>query len=372
MKIAFITDHYAPKMDGVVTRLTSTIDYLLAAGNQVLLITSVKQSKSSQTNFSVLCLPAIHFPLTKRRHIAWRFNRAKKALDSFQADIIHIVNLTSIAYFASSYAQKNHIPLVCSIHTDYLAYLSYFRLPIFRRIVVHWFRKLNRVADLILCTSTFMQGKLKTLGVTNALVWQPGSASLKQPYSSQELRKIRNKICSYDIDKPVLIYVGRVSREKNIASLKSLLSALPELQLAIIGDGRDRSRLKRIFANTHTTFIRKVNKPELNKIYSAADALILPSKTETVGLVLLEAMACHCPVIAANAGGIVDIIQDRQTGLLYQADNQTVLLDAVEYCLQDKTATQTRVNKAYHFAAQMSWEAANQQLWQYYQSLLEK
>jgi len=96
--------------------------------------------------------------------------------------------------------------------------------------------------------------------------------------------------------------------EKNLEFLKGILARIPNLRLALVGDGPGREDLKKIFAGTKTIFTGMLHGNELSSAYASADVFVMPSETETLGFVVMEAMASEVPVVAVRAGGIPDII----------------------------------------------------------------
>ena len=125
---------------------------------------------------------------------------------------------------------------------------------------------------------------------------------------------------SHDDLGSLLLYVGRLSAEKQIERIRPVLEALPHTRLALVGDGPHRQQLEKHFEGTATTFVGYLAGEELASAYASGDAFLFPSSTETLGLVLLEAMAAGCPVVGANRGGIPDIISDGINGCLYEPD----------------------------------------------------
>ncbi|NBS50528.1 MAG: glycosyltransferase, partial [Verrucomicrobia bacterium] len=101
-----------------------------------------------------------------------------------------------------------------------------------------------------------------------------------------------------------------------------ILKAAPQARLALVGDGPHRQQLEKVFAGTATTFVGYLGGEELAGAYASADAFLFPSSTETLGLVLLEAMAAGSPVVAARRGGIPDIVTDGVNGCLYEPDGR--------------------------------------------------
>ena len=173
----------------------------------------------------------------------------------------------------------------------------------------------------------------------------------------------------------LLIYVGRLSAEKQIERIKPVLDNIPGACLALVGDGPYRGQLEKIFENTKTNFIGYLSGKELASAYASGDIFLFPSSTETLGLVLLEAMAAGCPVIGANKGGIPDIINNGINGCLYNPDEkdngERSLIEATKKILADKNKKEAMRKEARKEAEQWDWNQATLQLQKYYAETLE-
>ena len=174
----------------------------------------------------------------------------------------------------------------------------------------------------------------------------------------------------------LLIYVGRLSAEKQIERIKPVLEKIPDASLALVGDGPYRNQLEKIFENTKTNFIGYLAGEELASAYASGDIFLFPSSTETLGLVLLEAMAAGCPVIGANKGGIPDIINDGINGCLYDPDQKDngkeSLIAATKKILQDNSKKEKMRIAARIEAEKWDWNQATLQLKNYYIKTLNK
>ncbi|NDA64740.1 MAG: glycosyltransferase, partial [Chitinophagia bacterium] len=168
----------------------------------------------------------------------------------------------------------------------------------------------------------------------------------------------------------LLLYVGRLSAEKQIERLRPLLDQLPGARLALVGDGPHRQQLERTFAGTATTFVGYLGGADLAGAYASADAFLFPSSTETLGLVLLEAMAAGCPVVAARCGGIPDIVTDGLNGCLFDPGDPQGLLEASQRLLADRDGRDQLRRNARSEAERWGWAGATQQLRGYYGSVL--
>jgi glycosyltransferase involved in cell wall biosynthesis len=168
----------------------------------------------------------------------------------------------------------------------------------------------------------------------------------------------------------LLLYVGRLSAEKEIDRIKPVLESIPGARLALVGDGPHRSALEKHFAGTPTHFVGYLTGEPLGSAFASADAFIFPSRTETLGLVLLEAMAAGCPVVAARSGGIPDIVTDGVNGYLFDPRDEQGAIAATQRLFQEQTERETLRQNARAEAERWSWSAATRQLQQYYQGVV--
>jgi glycosyltransferase involved in cell wall biosynthesis len=231
-------------------------------------------------------------------------------------------------------------------------------------------------ALLNLCTSTAMVQELSDKGIQHTALWQRGvdtelfRPALRSPAMRQRL------LGSHDDRGALLLYVGRLSAEKQIERIRPVLEALPDTRLALVGDGPHRQQLEKHFAGTATTFVGYLAGEELAGAYASGDAFLFPSSTETLGLVLLEAMAAGCPVVGANRGGIPDIISDGINGCLYEPDGDdggaASLIQATKRLLGNDLERQALRSAARSEAERWGWAGATEQLRGYYRDVLSQ
>jgi glycosyltransferase involved in cell wall biosynthesis len=165
---------------------------------------------------------------------------------------------------------------------------------------------------------------------------------------------MRARLSEGHAEAPLFLYVGRLSPEKGIETLRAVLESIPGSRLAIVGGGPGRSNLEVHFADTPTFFAGYLTGRELAEAMASVDALILPSKTETLGLVLMEGMAAGTIVIGADAGGISDVIKDDSNGFLFNPDLGGDLARVARRVL-----TEPRVCETVHAAARRHAEEWN-------------
>lgn len=370
MRIALFTETFLPKVDGIVTRLSHTVDHLHRLGHQVLVFSpegGLKEYKGARING----IPGFPLPLYPELKLALPRPSIRQELELFQPDLIHIVNPAVLGIGGLYYAKSLGIPLVASYHTHLPKYLEHYGLGMLEGLLWELLKAMHNQAVVNLVTSTAMQDALTEHGVERVKVWQKGvDTELFDPgLASAEMR---SHLTQGHPDSPLLLYVGRLSAEKEIDRIKPVLAAIPGARLALVGDGPYRADLERIFADTPTLFAGYMTGKTLGAAFASADAFVFPSRTETLGLVLLEAMAAGCPVIAANAGGIPDIVTDGVNGYLFDPFDDNGAIAATQRLLASATERETLRHNARAEAERWGWSAATQQLQGFYQVVLSK
>ena len=298
------------------------------------------------------------------------------ALESLQPDLIHVVNPAVLGLGGIWLAKTNNIPLIASYHTHLPKYLEHYGMGMLEPLLWELLKAAHNQASLNLCTSTAMVKELSEKGIQHTALWQRGvdTEVFHPELRNEEMRK--RLLGSFSDENALLIYVGRLSAEKQIERIKPVLNALPHTRLALVGDGPHRQQLEKIFENTATNFVGYLSGEELASAYASGDAFLFPSSTETLGLVLLEAMAAGCPVIGANRGGIPDIITDGVNGCLFDPDSKNEgsdsLIHATQRVLNNDLEHQSMRKAARVEAEQWGWESATAQLRGYYNQILKE
>jgi glycosyltransferase involved in cell wall biosynthesis len=225
-------------------------------------------------------------------------------------------------------------------------------------------------AALNLCTSTAMMKELTSHGIERVDLWQRGvDTELFHP--SHKGDQMRQRLSQNNPESPLLLYVGRLSAEKEIERIKPILEGIPEARLALVGDGPHREALEKHFEGTNTYFVGYLTGTDLSSAFASADAFVFPSRTETLGLVLLEAMAAGCPVVAARSGGIPDIVTDGVNGYLFEPKSDDAgAIAATLRLLEENVEREAIRQNARQEAERWGWSAATRQLQNFYQGVV--
>jgi glycosyltransferase involved in cell wall biosynthesis len=371
VKIALFTETFLPKVDGIVTRLSKTIQHLVAAGDDVLIFCP-EGAPSDFMGAKVVGVPAIPLPLYPELKLALPRLAVAEALDAFGPDLVHVVNPAVLGLGGIYMARSRQLPLVASYHTHLPKYLEHYGIGLLEPVLWELLKVAHNQAALNLCTSSAMVEELSAKGILHTALWQRGvDTELFRP----ELRStaMRHSLVGPHGDgDALLLYVGRLSAEKQIERIRPVLDALPQARLALVGDGPHRQQLEKVFAGSATHFVGYLGGEELAAAYASADAFLFPSSTETLGLVLLEAMAAGCPVVGANRGGVPDIVTDGVNGCLYDPDQAGSLAEATARLLGDPGKQEQLRQAARAEAERWGWAGATRQLRSFYRQLLNR
>jgi glycosyltransferase involved in cell wall biosynthesis len=369
MRIAFFSETFLPKIDGIVNTLCYLLDHLAARGHASLLF-APEGGPARYANTPIIGLNGIPFPLYPELKLVPPHVNVSARLSIFQPDVIHVLNPVSLGLVGLQQARQLGVPLVASYHTDVPGFAIRWGLGMFHDVLWGYFRWLHNQADLNLCPSKVTLAELKGQGFQRLKVWGRGVDTARfHPHRRQLAWRLR--LSRGQPEAPLFLYVGRLSPEKRIDWLQPIFEALPSARLAVVGDGPARSTLERRFAGTPTVFTGYLSGSDLAHAYAAADIFLFPAANETLGNVVLEAMASGLPVIAPRAGGLLDHVIDDVTGLLFDPENQAALITAAQRLARDRayarqlgTTGRTRIEK-------LSWTAILDGLLDEYANLAE-
>lgn len=368
MRIALFTETFLPKVDGIVTRLRHTVDHLQRLGDQVMVVSpdgGLREYKGAKI-YGVSGFP---LPLYPELKLALPRPAIGDTLKQFNPDIVHIVNPAVLGLAGLFYSKMLDIPLIASYHTHLPEYLQHYGLGMLEGMLWELLKAVHNQASLNLCTSTAMVKALSSHGIERTDLWQRGvDTETFQPHLAS--REMRSRLTQGNPDRPLLLYVGRLSAEKEIEQIKPVLESIPGARLALVGDGPHRQALEKHFADTPTFFVGYLQGTDLGAAFASADAFVFPSRTETLGLVLLEAMAAGCPVVAARSGGIPDIVTDGVNGYLFEPTDPRGAIAATQRLFANSDERESLRRNARSEAERWSWAAATLQLRSFYQSVI--
>ena len=366
MRIALFTETFIPKIDGIVTTLSETVRHLNTLGHQVLVF-APDGGIAEFEGAHIVGMKGRSFALYPELRLSLPRASMREQIRAFAPDLLHVADpaLLGIAalYYGGSTGGALHLPLVISYHTDLPSYLHYYKLGFLEPHIWRIMRIRHNRATLNLCTSVAMLEQLREHGIERTALW-PGGVDGVRFHPDRRSEAMRARLSGGHPESPLLVYVGRLSAEKDIERLKPILEALPGTSLALVGDGPHRKILQEHFAGLPVHFAGFLRGEELASAYASCDVFVMPSRTETLGLVVLEAMSSGLPVVGARAGGVPEMISDGVTGALFDHEEQAV--EAIRSLLQCPEKRQRMGSAGRAHAAEHSWKAATLQLIEHY------
>ncbi|OPL08509.1 MAG: glycosyl transferase family 1 [delta proteobacterium ML8_F1] len=371
MKIAVFTDTFSPEINGVTNTLgrmtrffdENAIEYKIFAPRYDLRDRSPHTERFYSMKF--LLYPQSRFTLPN-------LFRVDEVLREFKPDIVQIMTEFNMGFIGLNYAKRNGIASVSNYSTNFSQYMEYYNLGFAKPALwdyLRWFHNQNKVT---LCPSRETQRLLEAEGIENTDILSRGIdiSDFNPRYRNPALREKLGLG-----DKTALLYVGRVSIEKDLDVLQAAYRKISrdygdEVALIITGDGPYLEKARETFAG-NTLFTGFKRGPELAEIYASCDVFVCPSSSETFGNVVLEAMASGLPVIGADAGGVGELIDHGVNGLTFEAGNPQSLTGRLDELLKDTALRQRLASQGLSFAEGRSWQGVFSGLLETYGFLLE-
>jgi glycosyltransferase involved in cell wall biosynthesis len=327
VKIVTVTDAWAPQVNGVVRTIEATNRELRRLGHQAVVL-------SPERFLTVPCPGYDGIRLAVAPQI--RLGRLLAAQMTGGDEVaVHIATEGPLGRAARRWCRRHAVPFTTAYHTRFPQYLrAMYRVP--ERWTYAVMRRFHNGASVVMAPTATVAAELGDQGVGNVALWTRGvDTELFRPTAPLPLT----------LPQPVFLYVGRVSVEKNVADF--LAADLPGSKI-VAGEGPALPTLKRRFPEAH--FLGVLGQAELARLYSTASVFVFPSRTDTFGLVMLEALACGTPVAAYPVQGPVDVVGGADVGVLHD-DLRMAALAALKIDRQ----------RCREFALARSWRAATRE-----------
>ena len=396
MKIAIICSSFFPVIDGVTIAVFNRIKQLSKLGHQVLLfcpdysaIANIYPDWQNYTGEIFNNVIIINLPSTKS--IALEFERdvtiksysiVIRELERFKPDIIHIDEAERLGFCflklpGVKYAKQNNIPCIAWFHTNYIDYLDdYFKLPfginkLIKKGLSLIFAKIYNSYDVTLVSSSITYNKLAKMRIKNlhyAELLGCDIDSFKNQNKDNSFFTENYSLPNLN-NKVKLVFLGRLTPDKGwnftLDSLAKLPSeTLSKIAIVIAGDGTLKEEIERTLKPliNDTYLLGRISPQSIPELLTNSDIFITNSEKETKGLTVIEAAAAGIPAIAPRAGGVIDTIDDGETGFLYQSQNAVDFLAKLELLINKKPLRNSMGSKAKSVAQQWSWQQTTNNL----------
>ena len=320
MRIALLSDTYTPQVNGVTTVVARIARVLREFGHDVVVVAPryPGHDPNPPPGDAELRIPSAPFPPYPAIRLSLpQFRTVARYLDAFRPDLVHVATEGTIGLTGRRYAVRNDVPLVTSYHTNFPQYARHYGAGLIEPLVWSWLRWFHRPARLTQTPGEGVCGTLIQRRIGKPVVWGRGVDSAHF-HPARRHAGWRRWLGGGD-DTAIVLHVGRLAPEKNLNLLAEAWTLArrdlgQRATFVLAGEGPGTRRLvARMPWVRHLGFL---DRDRLATLYASADICVLPSATETCGLVALEAMASGLAVIAADAGGFRESVIDNVTGLL--------------------------------------------------------
>ena len=399
MRIVMFSDAYWPRVNGVTVSVDSFSRALVMAGHEVLIICSSYPSEMDPQNPlidvseddnkpKIVRVPSVPAYVTKEDRIP-KFNKwywVFKKVEKFNPDIIHINTEMMIAEFGFWYARAHNLPAIYTFHTMWEDYgPNYF--PMFPAFVINFIIRgilknvLKRSYRVIVPTPMIEKvvhkyhHKADTCLLPTGI--EPGLFDHSKAESSAFREKLEDRFPELE-GKRILLFAGRITKEKNISFLLKILPNIlakhKDVVLLLVGGGPDmdsfRNEARKFGIEDACVFTGYVDRRELALIYSIAEIFVFPSLTDTQGLVTMEAMLSGTPVVAIGVLGTLTVMGGDNGGFMVKNDRAEFTARVLEL-LENPQLRESKSNEAKLYACSWSIEELTKKLVGIYQSTIE-
>lgn len=331
MRIAYVTETYPPELNGVSLSVERAVRFLRDRGHALQLIRPRQRGEFPRDDehewrtfgLPIPMYPDLRFGLAATWTLAKRFER-------YRPEVVHITTQGPLGRAALMAARQLRIPLTTDFRTNFHSYSQYYRLGWLKPTICNYLRAFHNRAERTFVPSRTIKNELAAAGFLRLDVVGRGvDSQLFSPAKRDD--RLRASWGVTDEDQLVLLYVGRLAREKNVAlalrSLDMIRYVRPNTRMIVVGDGPLRQELQNDFPAAQ--FVGVKQGEELARYYASGDLFVFPSESETFGNVTLEAMASALAVIAFNGAAAADLISHGYNGVVVAHGDENAFVETV-------------------------------------------
>ncbi|HET7322430.1 MAG TPA: glycosyltransferase family 1 protein [Longimicrobiaceae bacterium] len=371
MRIAYFTESLYPHVDGVSRTLARLFATLEERGEEFRVFSPFLPDDSVSWSGRVHGVRFAHVPTRPEYRVSMPGSRAvREELERFRPDLVHVVSPTPMAVWAQRWARRAGVPVVASFHTHFVSYFRYYGARPLERFGWRALRWFYDRCDRVYAPSYSIIRELEAEGIGGVDLWSRGMdlAAFSPSFRDETLRAR----VGADEETPLLLLVSRLVKEKDLADLVAMNDLLERrqvrFQLALVGEGPMREELERTLPRAH--FAGHQGGEALARWYASADVFVFPSTTETLGNVVLEALASGVPAVVTDRGGPQDLIREGETGFIVPANRPQELAERVERLLRDPLLRRHMGAAAHDSAASRDWSEINGALVESYEKVI--
>ena len=355
MKIGIFTDSYLPYTSGVVRSIETFSEGLDARGHEVYIF--APNYENCRKENKVFRFSSIKSPTNREFSVPLPFSfEFKQTIKKLDLDLIHVHSPFLLGRLGAKYARKMGIPLVFTFHTLYEQYVHYipFARSLSKDLAQHISRSFSDRCDLVIVPTAVIGEYLREIGVTATTSVIPTGINV------EEFRKGDKNWLKDRFNLPggerILVFVGRLGQEKNInfllESFWNINKTIPNTRLVLVGSGPEednlREKARECGIENQVTFTGLIPPADVIHCYAGSDLFVFTSVSETQGIVIAEAKASGLPVVAVDAFGVSEMVENEEDGFLTELDmekfNQKILKLLQDPALYQRMSRQAMIN----------------------------
>lgn len=367
MRVLLVAETFTPAVNGVVNSVRQVADQLAARGHTpvVLAPSGANYRSPGGHHIDVVTVPSMTLPRYRGLAVARPGLDLTDVVDEIRPDVVHLASPVVLGWSAVQAAKRAAIPSVAVFQTDVVAFAARSRMGFSSTLLWAWLRRLHNSADLTLAPSSATAYQLRRHGIGPIAMWGRGvDRDLFDPRRRDE--RLRTELAPGG--ELLVGFVGRLAPEKRVDMLAPA-AELDGVQVVVVGDGPRRRALQR--AMPHARFTGQLTGAELGATMASFDLVVHPGADETFCQVVQEALCAGVPVIAAAAGGPLDLIRHGDNGWLWAGDDPDVLAAQVA-AVRDAPAERAEVRaRTRPGVSGRTWSRVTDQLVGHYLRVIE-
>ena len=374
LRIALFSGNYNYVRDGANQALNRLVGYLLGQGVHVRVYSPTIEHPAFEPTGDLVGIPSIPIPSRSEYRLGLGLPaRVRRDLKAFAPNVVHVSSPDIIGHRAVTWARRNRIAAVASIHTRFDTYLEYYNLTWLEPLVRIGMRRFYHRCEAVLVPAESTAAVFRAQRMNREIAtWSRGIDREQFNPGRRDMAWRRGQGIADDV--LVVAFLGRVVMEKGLDVFSEAIRALTERKVKhrvlVIGEGPARPWFEQRLPEA--IFTGQLTGTDLARALASCDVLLNPSITEAFGNVTLEAMASALPVIAAHATGTTNLVRDGQTGILVDSDDIDGFADALESYARDPQLRRRHGAAGLTFAETMDWDTINSAVLKVYVKAIEK
>jgi glycosyltransferase involved in cell wall biosynthesis len=374
LRIALFSGNYNYVRDGANQALNRLVGYLLGQGVHVRVYSPTIEHPAFEPTGDLVGIPSIPIPGRSEYRLGLGLPaRVRRDLKAFAPNVVHVSSPDIIGHRAVTWARRNRIAAVASIHTRFDTYLEYYNLTWLEPLVRIGMRRFYHRCEAVLVPAESTAAVFRAQRMNREIAtWSRGIDREQFNPGRRDMAWRRGQGIADDV--LVVAFLGRVVMEKGLDVFSEAIRALTERKVKhrvlVIGEGPARPWFEQRLPEA--IFTGQLTGTDLARALASCDVLLNPSITEAFGNVTLEALASALPVIAAHATGTTNLVRDGQTGILVDSDDIDGFADALESYARDPQLRRRHGAAGLTFAETMDWDTINSAVLKVYVKAIEK